>query len=212
MASFVFDLDGTLIESSTDFEWIYRAVEEGIELAGYRMDGVNLTDKQLGKLAGLDGFYDYMVTCQYIGADYTVLWPYISHCRAREKLKEVMNGNLEERNGASEILEALRERDIKIGLVSNGPDESVDAVVEYFGWDRWLHFFRGVTDVKDLEHRKPDPWHLEIAKAELHDDSAVYVGDSVIDVKAAKNADMDAVLVSPEKGITDLTELLDLVD
>lgn len=213
MKSFVFDLDGTLIESSHDFEWLYRAIREGAELAGYSDEVQNLSDRQLGKLAGIDGFHDYMRVCEQIGADHRKIWPYIAHCRAREKIREVMEGNLGERPGASETLEELREHGAKVGLVSNGPDESVDAVVRYFEWDRMLHFFRGVTDLEDMTRRKPDPWHLEMARAELHEDSVVYVGDSVVDVKAAKNADMDAVLVSSgERGITDLTELIDLVD
>ncbi|MFB6145076.1 MAG: HAD family hydrolase [Candidatus Nanohaloarchaea archaeon] len=213
--SVVFDLDGTLIDISKDFKWLYRAVDEAAEHMGYA-DVKQLSGDEKKAIAGTESFQSYVEVCQELGLDRRELWKFVSRYRAREKIRKVVEGEISEREGASDTIRRLREQGFKVGVVSNAPDESVDAVVEYMEWNRWLHFFRGVTDFDDLSHRKPDPWHLQLAKAELHVGSAVYVGDSVIDARAAENAGMKSILVSQEEQdeftSMDITEIPENID
>lgn len=213
----IFDLDGTLIQSSNeDVEWLYQAVREALETCDHEASAGNLSGRRLGKLAGLDGFHDYLRVCQDVGADPRVLWNHVSHFRAKAKLGQVKKGNLDEQDGATALLDQLK-NDFRLGLVSNGPDESVKEVSEYFEWDRRFQYIRGVTDLKDLAHRKPDPYHLQIAKEFLEGSSGLYVGNEVVDVKAAEEAGFDSVILGLGRrehatyAVTGLEELRDIV-
>lgn len=190
----VFDLDGTLIESSADdVSWLYGAVRAA--LRGFeRPDAAEeLEGRDLGKLAGIDGYSDYIAMCEEVRVKPREFWSHVSHHRARAKLRVVSEGELGERNGATQLLEALHSMDLELGVVSNAPDEEVENVVVEMDWRSYLRFFRGVTGVDDLSRRKPDPWHIEMASAELHRDTGLYVGDSRVDIEAAEGAGWDSV-------------------
>jgi phosphoglycolate phosphatase len=190
----VFDLDGTLIESSADdISWLYGAVRAALREFDHGETAEELEGRELGKLAGIDGYGEYVSVCEEVGVRPRKFWSHVSHHRARAKLQVVSQGDLGERDGATELLEALHSRGLELGVVSNAPDEEVERVVMDRGWQEFLKFFRGVTGLDDLVRRKPDPWHIEMARAELHRDTGIYVGDSRVDIEAAEGAGWDSV-------------------
>jgi pyrophosphatase PpaX len=77
------------------------------------------------------------------------------------------------------------------------------------------HFFDVTVVFEDYSNPKPHPEPLQIAlrKLDLKPDEAVYIGDSLSDIEAAKAAGMRSIHLAPEKhkkasvGITDFEEV-----
>lgn len=95
--------------------------------------------------------------------------------------------------GIPELLATLRERGVRIGVVSNKYDAAVRALCE--------HYFPGLIDFSLGERagmkKKPAPDALFYAIEELGAsvDSTVYVGDSEVDVETARNAALPCISV-----------------
>lgn len=88
-------------------------------------------------------------------------------------------------DGIPELLSALKERGIKIAVVSNKPDATVQLVMD--------HFFCGAFDfaVGGLEGipLKPDPAvpRMALEKLGVSESEAAWIGDTAIDVETGKN-------------------------
>lgn len=209
----VFDLDGTLIESSADdVSWLYGAVRAALREFDRPGIAEELEGRALGKLAGIDGYDEYLSMCEEVDVRPREFWSHVSHHRACAKLQVVGQGELGERNGATRLLENLHSRGLELGVVSNAPDEEVEKVVKEMAWQDRLRFFRGVTGLDDLSRRKPDPWHIEMARAELHRDTGLYVGDSRVDIEAAEGAGWDSVHLGDGRGASYSIDSLEEVE
>ena len=96
--------------------------------------------------------------------------------------------------GIIDLLEELKNRGYKLAIVSNKQDEAVKVLVE--------KYFKGLIDTAAGESaaikRKPAPDTIYKAIEVLGSkrDEAIYVGDSEVDAKAAKNAGIPCVLVT----------------
>lgn len=94
--------------------------------------------------------------------------------------------------GVIELLISLRERGVKVAIVSNKIDWAVQELSE--------KYFKGLVDcaVGELSGiaRKPEPDMVYLAMEKLGCKAPVYVGDSEVDVRTAKNANMDGIFVT----------------
>ncbi|WP_226005352.1 HAD family hydrolase [Natrinema salinisoli] len=110
-----------------------------------------------------------------------------------------------------------------IGLVTNNRHETAEFVADYFGFD--FDVVRGRDPTFDgYDRRKPAPYYIEDALAELGVTDGLYVGDSATDVTAGAAAGLEtAFLRRPHNRdqerppnatheLESLTELLSIVD
>lgn len=109
---------------------------------------------------------------------------YDAHCRVKTRPYA----------GVPELLRALRAAGLRLVIISNKPDASVQKLTQ--------EHFAGLVDLAVGEtaqvRRKPWPDMIEVAAARLGLDKArgLYVGDSEVDVLTARNAAIDCVSVS----------------
>ncbi len=91
------------------------------------------------------------------------------------------------RPGALEVLEEIRRRGLKIGLVSNVGRAVLDVALERLGLSPRLD---EAVSRNEVERLKPDPSGLFLVCSRLGcpPDRVWYVGDSLDDVRAARNA------------------------
>ncbi len=104
--------------------------------------------------------------------------------------------------GMPELVDELRDRGVAVAVVSNKPDPTTKALIS--------RFFPGVLAAGDdgIHPRKPAPdnvWRT-LAVLGAAPEEALYVGDSEVDLTTARNAGMDAAIVS--WGYRDRDELL----
>lgn len=96
--------------------------------------------------------------------------------------------------GIMELLKTLQEHEIPMAIVSNKNDAAVKRLA--------ADFFEGIISVaigeKNGVRKKPAPDTVFTALEELGEsaDSAVYVGDSEVDLQTAANSGMDCISVA----------------
>ena len=173
----IFDLDGTLIDSSRDLansvnatrahlhlpplenETVYSYVGNGAPVLIQRALGPDYTDDEVqDALLYFLGYYrDHML-------DHTVLYP-----------------------GVREILDRLREAAVRMAVLTNKPVRFSQAIIDGLG----LHdHFRRVYGGNSFDQKKPHPVGIETLMTECGAarDETLMVGDSSVDVQTARNA------------------------
>ncbi|MGM0604045.1 MAG: HAD family hydrolase [Halobacteriota archaeon] len=83
-----------------------------------------------------------------------------------------------------------------LGIVSNNQQETVESIVELFELGELFPYAAGRRPtLSGFQRRKPNPDYLEEALATIGVESALYVGDSNVDVVAATRAGMDVAFI-----------------
>jgi phosphoglycolate phosphatase len=103
--------------------------------------------------------------------------------------------NVRLRDDAMKVLASLREAGVELGIVSNSGRKAVNAVLERLGL---LRYFRAVVTRDDAKSLKPSGEGvvkaLQILRCERK--RAAYLGDSWIDVRAARDAGVMAIALT----------------
>lgn len=177
----IFDLDGTLIDSKKDLccavnatrahcgmpaladETVYSYVGEGAPVLIRRTLGPGATDPQVE--AALLFFLAYYNDHMI---DHTVLYP-----------------------GVRETLDRLLAAGVKMTVLTNKPVRMSRAIVEAL--DMGAHF-RRVYGGNSFDQKKPHPVGIETLRAECDAtrDRTMMVGDSGVDIRTARNAQVKA--------------------
>ena len=213
MDLFVFDLDGTLIDSKLDLalavnasledagmgplqhELIYSYVGNGAPTLIRRALGPGASDKQAEQ--SLHFFYEYY--------------------------KEHMLDNTGLYPGVREALDELLDMGKQMAVLTNKPVRFSCLLVERLGLDG--HFLRTYGG-NSFETKKPDPYGLNLLMSELATprEKTIMVGDSAVDVETARNAGVISCGVTyglqpetfeqhrPEILVDDLRELSGMLD
>lgn len=98
-------------------------------------------------------------------------------------------------DGVIEVLSALSEAKIKLGLITNKPRRFTLPLLAALNI---RDLFDDVICGDDFEHKKPHPLPLQNAVKNLHckPEQAIMVGDSISDIKAAASAGIKSVAVT----------------
>jgi phosphoglycolate phosphatase len=173
----IFDLDGTLIDSSRDLansvnatrmhlhlpplqdETVYSYVGNGAPALIRKALGPGYSDGevQIALLYFLAYYRDHML-------DNTVLYP-----------------------GLREVLDRFRDAGITMAVLTNKPVRFSQAIVDGLGL---TGHFRRVYGGNSFEQKKPHPVGIEtlISECAVSRDRTIMVGDSSVDVQTARNA------------------------
>ena len=181
----LFDFEGTLV----DLQWnLQGAVKETLEMLKtlrfpiQRLQGMKYSTLML----------EAVRMAQEIGQ---------STDRVREKIGTIYDRFDEDalmrwslRDGSKDFLSALKTKGIKIGLVSNVGRKALDRAILKLD----LHpFFNVVVSRNDVQYMKPSGEGLSLALSRLRvmSDKALYVGDSLDDILAAKAAGVKVIII-----------------
>ena len=177
----IFDLDGTLIDSKLDIaqavnatraymglgpisqELVEQYVGNGAPVLIRRVLGPEASEQQVA--AALDYFIRYYAEhCM----DNTVFYP-----------------------GVREALDRMRGNDVRMAVLTNKPVRISTHIIRKLGVGD--HFFR-IYGGNSFDRKKPDPVGIETLLAEtgLAREQTVMVGDSAVDIRTARNANVTA--------------------
>lgn len=183
----IFDLDGTLTDT---LESLTFSVNETMKEIG--MPGI--TRQQCREFVG-NGAKVLIEKTLKAGGDTDLIHFDQASAAYSRIFDEHCTYRVSPYEGVPQLLEQLKIRGIKLGVLSNKPDRQAVHVTEaIFGRD----VFDIVQGQKDGVPRKPDPT-AALVMAEAFDVSAeetVYIGDSEVDAATGTAAGMDTVLVS----------------
>ncbi|MCQ4286879.1 phosphoglycolate phosphatase [Pseudomonas stutzeri] len=185
----MFDLDGTLMDSVPD---LAAAVDKMLMLLGREPAGVAPVRDWVGNgsrvlvrraLAGQlehDGVADEL-------AD-EALALFMQAYAGGHELTTVYPG-------VRECLDWLRDRDVKLAIITNKPAQFIEPLLEEKGL---AGYFQWLIGGDTLPQQKPDPaallWVMD--KADVTAEQSLFVGDSRNDVRAAKAAKVRCVALS----------------
>ncbi len=185
----MFDLDGTLIDSVPD---LAAAVDKMLLQLGREPAGVSRVRNWVGNgsrvlvrraLAGrLE--HDNVDDAQTDAA----LALFMQAYAGGHELTTVYPGVLE-------CLDWLRERQVKLAIITNKPSEFIEPLLEEKGLSG---YFQWLVGGDTLPQQKPDPaalfWVMD--KAGVAPNESLFIGDSRNDVRAAKAAAVPCVALS----------------
>lgn len=186
----LFDLDGTLVNT---FRSIYEALNHTLRAFG----GSPLEEETIRPLIGVPL---WEILKDYIRPNdvHLALETY------RERQLEVLFQDTHLMPYVRETLEELRERHRMMGVVTNKPGWMARNILDHYDLTA---FFGVVLGVDEVTRPKPRGDGILEAARELGAASAslLYVGDSVVDVLAARDAGVDVLIV--EGGASDCRDL-----
>lgn len=185
MKAIIFDFDNTLIKSNIDFPTLKitmgRMVKEhGLDFGPEKEIPLKYT---AGDIIEKASTYD-----KKIGTTLTKeLW------RLVEEFERKGMENLEIENGVLDLLEFLKERNIKSCLLTNNSKRpTLEVLKEY----KMMDYFSPIVAREDVRRMKPDKEGIDfiLSKEQLNKDEVAFVGDSWVDGKAAQNAGIRFIL------------------
>ena len=173
----LFDIDGTLVDSNYlhVFAWLQAFDDIGVDVEAWRihrgigMDGTELVKTLCPDLDDVDGAKD-------------------AHARRYQALTPL----LRTLPGATELLDAVAATGLQVVLATSAPESELTKLREVLQRD---DIVSAITSSEDVETAKPQPDLVGVAleRAGVTADRAVFVGDAVWDIRAAKSAGLPTV-------------------
>ena len=181
----MFDLDGTLVDSVPD---LAAAVDKTLLALGLPAAGIEQVRNWVGNGArvlvrrALAGGLEHAHVDDAQAEQALEL--FMQHCAANHALTQVYAG-------VKPPLDWLREQQVELAIVTNKPERFVAPLLDEKGLGG---YFRWIVGGDTLPQQKPDPAALRLARVEPT--QALFVGDSLNDVRAAKAAGVPCVALS----------------
>jgi HAD superfamily hydrolase (TIGR01509 family) len=92
--------------------------------------------------------------------------------------------------GAADLLDALRERGLKVVLASSGKKEQTGRLLALFGGEERSQAW---TASDDVDASKPAPDLIQVALEKVDGTNAIVIGDAVWDIGAAEKAGLPSI-------------------
>ena len=180
----VFDLDGTLVDTIYD---LYSAVNFALKKRGYTERTLEQVRSFVGngisnlmERSAPEGCSEKEINC--LLKDFSEY--YLKHCC----------DNSVPYGGIAELLETLRERGIKVAVITNKAHNMAAIILEkLFG-----NVFDSVVGMSDMYPKKPNPTSTlkTLEKLGVKREESLFIGDSEVDILTAKNSNIKSVGVS----------------
>ena len=180
---FVFDLDGTLLDTLEDLK---DSLNYALEKSGYPTRSLEDVRRFVGN--GIRKLMERGVpdgtensAIDNVHKDFTK--HYAVHCADKTKPYD----------GILELLHTLRAAGCKTAVVSNKADYAVQELCgQYF--DGLFDF--AIGERKDIQKKPaPDAVYEVLRQLNMEKSHSVYIGDSEVDIETARNAGMDSIIV-----------------
>jgi phosphoglycolate phosphatase len=177
----MFDLDGTLMDSVPD---LAAAVDKMLMLLGREPAGIDRVRDWVGNGSrvlvrrALAGQLQHEGVADELADEALAL--FMQAYSGGHELTTVYPG-------VRECLDWLRERDVKLAIITNKPSQFIEPLLEEKGL---AGYFQWLIGGDTLPQQKPDPAALVwvMREAGVSADASLFVGDSRNDVRAAKAA------------------------
>jgi HAD superfamily hydrolase (TIGR01549 family) len=133
-------------------------------------------------------------TCERYGVDPESFWAARDEVTSRLQREAMDRGEKRPYDDVG----ALAELSGPLGVVSSNQLATVEYALERFELPAFGTVQAREPTVESLRRKKPAPYYIERALADLGADTALFVGDSESDVEAAERAGIDAAFIRRE--------------
>ncbi|MDF9746067.1 HAD family hydrolase [Natrinema salsiterrestre] len=181
----IFDNDGVLT-TPTDRDVLVDAVHEAFETVGVADPSPDDVDTLLGPdVPSLRG----VAADHGIGPD--ELWTAREDAAIAAQLAELRAG----RKRHYDDVAALESLSVPTAIVSNNQHETIGNVLEHCTLAEFDVWYGREPTLEGIERKKPRPYYLERALADLGIENPLFVGDSRVDIAAADAVGIDAAFI-----------------
>jgi len=173
----IFDFDGTVVDTG---EGILKSLQYSFEQMGREVPDMS----DLRRFIGPPIHYSFT---HYYGVSEEEVGEYIKKYRERYTVKGIYECELYE--GILELIDALKNRGIKVGIASSKPLRLIYDVADYLGITESFDAIVGVR-IDDSNHSSKTGLILEAMELMGADDKneVLMVGDRLYDIEGAKGA------------------------
>lgn len=175
----IFDLDGTLSDSIASIKY---SADKALKEFGYGP----FTEKQYKYFVG-DGAANLIKRALAEGGDRELSCFEAAFARYQEIFKEYCMYQVKPYDGIRELLAALKERGVKIAVLSNKPHPNTIHVIEALFGEGYFDIIQGQTDKLAIKP-SPDGVFYILEKLSLTPGDILYLGDTATDMKTGKSA------------------------
>ena len=187
----LFDFEGTLV----DFQWqLAAAIEETLEMLG----NLGLAQDRI-----LSRKYSTLMTEAMQKAPEIGLSP----DQMREKIGRLYDRYDEDaltrwalRPGVIDFLRTIRAKGIRTGLVSNVGGKTLTKALTQLGLTEFFDITLSRNDVLNLKPH-PDGLNLAIERLGISKDNCLFLGDSLDDLNAARNAGIRVMIITDGENV-----------
>ena len=210
---FLFDLDGTLLDTAPEFISCLNKLLKKNKKESVSYDFVrNRVSDGVGRLIQ-DSFIIDENHSEFEGLRNDLLAEYQKNYLLSKTFPGVDN-----------FLNKLSENKIDWMIVTNKPKRFFEEICQKFEWDKYAIAMVSPEDVNGK--RKPDPASLDaaLAKTSIKKEQSIYIGDNWRDIEAANNSGIDsalalygyidindASLLKPTSKINQIKDLIDYI-
>ena len=187
----IFDLDGTLIDSSGDLALAVNHTLKTLNLPTYDVDTIhhwvgNGAEILVKRALSGSSTIDTTLEESYWREALSILLDFYSK---NLTVETVTYPNV------PTTLKTLKERGYRLAIVTNKPYPFVEPILKKFGLE---DLFELILGGDSLEKKKPDPMPLLYVcqKLDISPSESVMIGDSKNDILASKSANMDSIGVT----------------
>lgn len=179
----LFDLDGTLVNTSDDLARATAKVLEhySVNAKWTKQDYISFVGNGAKKL--LDRAFEHKLSDDQLNEALEVFQNIYS---------EILLDNAYVYDGIRPALEKIKSYGVKLAVITNKPHLCAVKMVETLFGKGYFDIIIGATEDKP---KKPDPYSakLVLSKFGCSNDEAIFFGDSDVDIFTAKNAGIEAV-------------------
>jgi len=188
----IFDLDGTLIDSS----------EGVVDAANYALRQMGQPEKSPETIKRYIGF-----PLHRMFADFTSVSPVALYDHFQVRAAKTVVASVRPLDGVEAVLLELHRRGFTMAIVTTKTRSHLDGIVTKLGWTK---YFPANISGSDVAAPKPDPEAFAMALRRLNcaAESALVVGDTINDIMAARAIPMKVASVpSPYGGHEEVAAL-----
>ncbi|WP_226007217.1 HAD family hydrolase [Natrinema salinisoli] len=181
----IFDNDGVLT-TPTDRDVLIDAMRDAFETVGV----VDPSPDDVDTLLSPD-----VPSLRRVAADHGIdpdeLWTARENAAIAAQLAELRTG----RKRHYDDVTALESLSVPTAIVSNNQHETIGNVLEHCALAAFDVWYGREPTLEGIERKKPRPYYLERALADLGVENPLFVGDSRVDIAAADAAGIDAAFI-----------------
>jgi phosphoglycolate phosphatase len=175
----IFDLDGTLIDSSKGV----------IESTNYALRSLGDNERRPEEIKRYIGYPLNVMFHAFSDGDFSRFRDLF-----RERAAEVMARLTVPIDGASRVLEELLSRDYLLAVATTKLSTQVARIFARLGWHRYFRIYVGADNVAEVKPA-PEAFERVMAEAGSGKNETIVIGDTVNDILAARAAGVPSVAV-----------------
>ena len=212
----IFDLDGTLIDSNSTHNYLdvelvrsfgeYKSSEEILQERNEFIKNNNIGDI-------------YLNYCEYLKTKYNSFLSGKEILQLRRDLSKKVSRNIKYKPDADKMIKYLKNQNIKLALATVSRKETIDIYTNenenIKNKCNFKDYFDLIVTKDDVKLKKPNPevYNKIIKNFQIDDLSrCIVVEDSLTGVLAAKNANLDVIVIYDKYSDKDREKINELVD